>query len=212
MSEIRDTSNLQGQELSIGWFRDICRILKEKKSDAHSSHFYTKYQFLNNPKYWYSFRFEFAPYLKQIKNNKYKRLNYLKRQGYFICSALLQEVSDLLIWNCNDGLLDMKVNKPLIRIQLELSKLLILSGNIQKRETLIKMINTLQEMKFVKVLKTSKKGHIHIELNLIQFDQSMRLAEMDEYNNNIRCEVNIWLLAKVMCQLGKYEKKLLKND
>ena len=52
----------------------------------------------------------------------------------------------------------------------------------------------------------------HIELNLIQFDQSMRLAEMDEYNNNRRCNVNIWLLAKVMCQLGKYEKKLLKNN
>jgi hypothetical protein len=209
MSEIKNTSKLQGQET---WFISICRFLKEKYSDTPMDRFYTKYRFLYNPKYWYSFRFEFTPYLKQIKNNKYKRLNYLKRQGYFICSALLQEVSDLLIWNCDDCWLDMKVNKPLIRIQLELSKLLILSGNIQKRGTLIKMINTLQEMKFVKVLKTSKKGHIHIRLNLIQFNQSMRLAKMEVYNNNRRCDVNIWLLAKVMCQLGKYEKKLLKND
>jgi hypothetical protein len=209
MSEIRDTSNFQGQET---WFIDICRFLKEKYSDAPMDHFYTKYRFLYNPKYWYSFRFEFTPYLKQIKNNKYKRLNYLKRQGNFICSALLQEVLNLLIWNRDEGLLDIRVNKPLIRIQLELSKLLILSGNILKKITLIKMINTLQEMKFVKVLKTSKKGHIHIELNLIQFDQSMRLAEVDEYNNNIRCEVNTWLLAKVMYQLGKHEKESLKND
>ena len=64
-----------------------------------------------------------------------------------------------------------KVNKPLIRIKLELSKLLILSGNILKKITLIKMINTLQEMKFVKVLKTSITKMYDISIPILHVHQ-----------------------------------------
>jgi hypothetical protein len=163
---------------------------------------YKKYQFLNNPKYWYSFSFEFTPYLKQIKNNKYKRLNYINRQGHWVLSALLQEISDLLVWNCDDGLLDMRVNKSLIRLQLEVSKLLILT-TLKKEKTLIKMINTLQKMKFLKLLKTSKKGYIDIKLNLIQIDQSIRLVEMNIHDQlfgndlNKKCIDNYWLFINI---------------
>ncbi len=112
---------------------------------------------------------------------------------------MLNEVSDLLIWNCDDGFLDMKINKSSIKFEIELSKLSMLSL-LKKKKTLIKIINTLQEMKFLKVLKTSKKGRIHIKLNLIQIDQSMRLVERNDYNynNNKRCRGNFMLLMHIL--------------
>jgi hypothetical protein len=185
------------------YYIELLPFLKKKNDQL-----YIKYQFLNNPKYWYIFRFEFTPYLKQIKNNKYERLSYLKRQAETVLSTLLQEVSDVLIWNCDDGFLDMKINKSSIKFQIESSKLSILSL-LKKKKTLIKMINTLQEMNFVKVLKTSKKGHIHIKLNLIQIDQSMRLVERKDYNynNNKRCMENFMLLSHILGEVVNSQLK-----
>jgi hypothetical protein len=188
MSEIKNTSELKLER----YFIELVPFLKEKNDLL-----YIKYQFLNNPKYWIRFCFRFTPYLKQIKNNKYKYLHYVKTQGSSILSALLQESSDLLVWNCDDGWLDMKVNKVSIKVELEVSKLLILT-TLKKKETLIKIINTLQEMKFLKLLKTSKKGHIHIKLNLTQIDQSMRLVEKKYYYNNKRCIENFMLLSNII--------------
>lgn len=65
------------------------------------------------------------------------------------------------------------------------------------------MINTLQKMKFLKLLKTSKKGYIDIKLNLIQIDQSIRLVEMNIHDQlfgndlNKKCIDNYWLFINI---------------
>jgi len=200
MNKIRNSSKLQVE----AWFISLFMSLKE-----HNLNLYKKYRFLNNPKYWYKFCF-------CLNDSKYKRLNYLKRQAKAVLSALLQESSSKLIWNLSDGFLDIKATGSSIYIILEFRKLLILS-QIKKRNTLARIISILEEIGFLEILRVNKRGYdneriIEAKLNLIQFDQSMRLVEMNEYNNNIRCIDNINLLVNIMNIMHKDTSNKFKND